>query len=306
MGTVVVVARGTSIYLARDPPELPAAFPRGPDPDAAVLAQIDPGAVALPPDLVEAVRGLKSDDHLLAGDGALARALSRIGVRGIREATVAELRAVLPRLPLAPAAREREFALRVARAALERALNSPEEVLITLAREEERVERALGREDRAMASFLAAGSPALREYRDAWTETRDRLERHHGRLVALLERSARAVVPNLSTVVGEKAAARLVAAAGGVAPLGRMRSARLQLLGSRRRPSPERGPRYGLLYRAARMNDVPLGRRGAYARSLAALAAIAARADATTHREIGPMLVARRDRRVEALRRGRP
>ncbi|MGA8711381.1 MAG: C/D box methylation guide ribonucleoprotein complex aNOP56 subunit, partial [Thermoplasmata archaeon] len=77
------------------------------------------------------------------------------------------------------------------------------------------------------------------------------------------------------------------------------------LLGSRRRPSPERGPRFGIIFRADRLGDVPIGRRGAYARSLAALAAIAIRADAHTHRNISVDLVARRDRRIESLRRRR-
>jgi RNA processing factor Prp31 len=57
---------------------------------------------------------------------------------------------------------------------------------------------------------------------------------------------------------------------------------------------------------ADRMSDVPDDRRGAYARSLAALAVIAARADAYTHADLTPSLLARRDRRVETLRRRRP
>jgi RNA processing factor Prp31 len=51
------------------------------------------------------------------------------------------------------------------------------------------------------------------------------------------------------------------------------------------------------------MADVPAGRRGAYARSLGALAAIAVRADATTRSAISKGLVARRDRRIEQLRK---
>jgi RNA processing factor Prp31 len=51
------------------------------------------------------------------------------------------------------------------------------------------------------------------------------------------------------------------------------------------------------------MDEVPVARRGAYARSLAALGVIAARADATTGRSLATVLVGRRDRRVEALRR---
>ncbi|MGC2360391.1 MAG: hypothetical protein WA691_08845, partial [Thermoplasmata archaeon] len=88
---------------------------------------------------------------------------------------------------------------------------------------------------------------------------------------------------------------------GGVAALARMRAGRIQLLGTRRRPSPDRGPRYGILYRAYGMSDVPPGRRGAYARSLGAMAAIAVRADASTRATISNGLVARRDRRIAQL-----
>jgi RNA processing factor Prp31 len=85
-----------------------------------------------------------------------------------------------------------------------------------------------------------------------------------------------------------------------------MDASRLQLLGARRRPAAgpgARGPRFGWLFRAERMDEVPPARRGAYARTLAGLAAAAARADATTRRDLSAALVARRDRRVSALRR---
>jgi RNA processing factor Prp31 len=51
------------------------------------------------------------------------------------------------------------------------------------------------------------------------------------------------------------------------------------------------------------MAEVPAELQGRYARSLAALAVIAARADALTHRDLGALLVARRDRRIERLQR---
>ena len=302
MATAVVVGRGPELFLVVAAPALPVAFRRGTDLEDEATEFLETASPHVPADLLEAIARLDREARLAAGDAPLAHALAASSGRPVREATIAELRDASLRLPLRPAAREREFALRVARISLDRALDAPEEVLITLAREEERVERALGREERAMESFLTAGSATLREYRGAWSEVRDRFLRHHERLEGHLEASARTLVPNLSSIVGEKVAARLVAAAGGLASLGRMRSARLQLLGSRRRPSPERGPRYGVIYRAARMSDVPLGRRGAYARSLAALASIAVRADATTHRDLRAALVARRDRRVEALR----
>ena len=188
---------------------------------------------------------------------------------------------------------------------LEQALRSPAEVLITLAREEERLERAVGREERASEAMLAVPDAALTAYRERWSDTRARLAEHHRSLLASVEESARSVVPNLAAVVGPRVAARLVAAAGGVEPLGRMRAARLQLLGTKRRPAPDRGPRFGVIYRAERMPDVPIDRRAAYARSLGALAAIAVRADASTRRDIAPLLVRRRDRRIDELRRGR-
>ena len=168
------------------------------------------------------------------------------------------------------------------------------------------MERAVGREARAAEAFVAVPETPLNHHLPAWDRARSALGELEEALRRTLEAEARRLVPNLSAVVGPRTAARLVASAGGIAALARMPSARIQLLGSRRRPSPERGPRFGLLYRADRLAEVPIGRRGAYARSLAALAAIAVRADASTHRDIGAELVARRDRRVEMLRRVRP
>ncbi len=218
-------------------------------------------------------------------------------------ASLTELRSARAEVARREAPEDRAFLLAVAHQELERSLASPEEVLISLAREEERVERALGREERAADAFVTVQGTLLEEYQPAWAGARASLARHHASLVSLLERAAQEVAPNLAVIVGERVAGRLVAAAGSVTALARMSGSRIQLLGSRRRPSPERGPRYGVIYRAVRMNDLPIARRGAYARSLAALAAIAARADATTHAEVATGLLARRDRRVEALRR---
>ncbi|MCI4346737.1 MAG: hypothetical protein L3K07_08330 [Thermoplasmata archaeon] len=200
-------------------------------------------------------------------------------------------------------AKDRTFYLLLARRRLEARLGSPEEALISLAREEERTERSTRREETASASFVTGTSETLRAHAERWRRFRDSLERHHNELLREVEATALETVPNLSAVVGPRVAARLVAHAGGVEPLARMSSSRLQLLGSRRRPALGHGPRFGVLYRAERMEEVPPDRRGAYARSLAALAAIAVRADATTRRPLGTALVARRDRRVAALQR---
>ena len=240
--------------------------------------------------------------ELAASSAALAGQLSDELGRTVGLAPLGQLRAVRSKIPVPPPAEERARLLAIARAALTKALRDPEEVLITLAREEERLERAVGREARAAESFYEVPEPSVREFLRRWADVRASLGAHHATLERLLAERARAVVPNLSALLGERTAARLVAEAGGVAALARMRAGRIQLLGSRRRPSPERGPRYGLLFRADGMAEVPPGRRGAYARSLAALAAIAARADGSTRSSIAQQLVARRDRRIEQLR----
>lgn len=298
MASAVVVERGHRLYIVRPSTPGPSEFQFTSGPETSP----DPRGSGIPAPLVDLLRSLPSDVGVRAGSDALGAALgARLG-RDIPLATTAELHAARTALPVWNPVEEREFVLSVARAALERALRSPEEILITLTREEERLERAVGRESRASESFLSVAGSSLADYARKWSGVRAALGRHHAMLVDLVAAQARSVVPNLSKVVGERAAARLVSAAGGVAALARMRAGRIQLLGTRRRPSPDRGPRYGILYRADGMTEVPLGRRGAYARSLGAMAAIAVRADAMTRASIARELVARRDRRIAELR----
>ncbi|MCI4342574.1 MAG: hypothetical protein L3J92_00450 [Thermoplasmata archaeon] len=303
MGTAVVVADGPRLDLVDLASAEPSAsYPLDLDLLRAAERFLELRPADIPPGLLDALARIPPSARLAAGDGGLARALTvRIG-RPVGAATTDELRSARALVGRGPPHDDRAFVLVLARLGLERALRSPEEVLISLAREEERLERALGREERAAAAFLPVSGTPLAEYQRSWDASREALAHHHAGLVRLLEQSAHALVPNLSAVLGEKVAARLVAAAGGRGPLGRMTSSRLQLLGTRRRPSPERGPRFGIIYRAVRMEEVPVARRGAYARSLAALGVIAARADATTGRPLALALIARRDRRVESLR----
>ncbi|MCI4373157.1 MAG: hypothetical protein L3K02_05895 [Thermoplasmata archaeon] len=303
MGTTVVVADGPRIDLV----DLSAggafeSFLLDRDLLRAAERLLELRPADLPPGLIELLVRIPTSTRVVAGDAALARSITVRAGRPVPRASLEEFRASRAIVTRGPPREDRPFAVALARLMLERALRSPEEVLISLAREEERLERALGREERAAAAFLPVAGTPLAEYRVAWEATRETLRGHHAGLEQMLEHSARVLVPNLSAVLGEKVAARLVAAAGGVPPLGRMSASRLQLLGTRRRPSPERGPRFGIIYRAVRMDEVPVARRGAYARSLAALGVIAARADATTGRPLASILVGRRDRRVEALR----
>ncbi|MGI0068119.1 MAG: hypothetical protein ACREB9_06860, partial [Thermoplasmata archaeon] len=223
-----------------------------------------------------------------------------------RTATVAEVRDALGRLPKVSPMEDHEIELASARQALAEAMRDPTEVLLALAREEERLERLLGRERNAVAEVMGSGAPHLEAYVRAAERFGAQFEQHHAELEARLESAGRDLAPILSELTGPKVAARLIAQAGSLRALARMPASRLQLLGARRRSSHGRGPRYGLLYRAHRMEDLPLARRGAYARSLAALAVIAARLDAEhAIPERATPLIARRDRRLGALQRSR-
>ena len=301
MNAALVIPFGRTVYLFTAGSDRPTGF-RLPDHRGPTRAAAISSAEELPGALVDALDRLRPAEELHVVGEALARTLAdRTGRRVVPPSSV-EWMAARRALPSVSAAEQRTFVRTVAAEALATALRAPEEVLITLAREEERLERAVGREQRASEAMLEVPGSPLVEYLGRWAVTRAALERHHRALVETLESTARSVAPNLAAVVGPRVAARLIAAAGGLGALGRTRGARLQLLGSRRRPSADRGPRFGVIYRAERMTDVPSDRRGAYARSLAALASIAARADATTRGAIAPLLVRRRDRRIEQLR----
>jgi nucleolar protein 56 len=300
VATAVVLARGPRFFLVRlrdgPPVEFALASPRGASvPDSA-------GGSELPAGLLASIRGLPSGVDVRAASERLADSLRDDRDRPAPLATIAELREARTTLPPWDPKAERRELLREARTTLDRALRTPEEILITLAREEERLERAVGREARASEAFLTVPESPLLEYAARWNGVRKSMRAHHAALEETIRSQARSVVPNLAGVVGERTAARLVSAAGSVDALARMRAGRIQLLGTRRRPSPERGPRYGILYRADGMDRVPPARQGAYARSLGALAAIAVRADATTKAVIFPRLAERRDRRISQLR----
>ena len=306
MRPTLIVGSGPVLFTVGPESPRPAGpFPLDPDPRVAAVRYEAMDTSDVPTRFLTALESVPPASRLLASPRQLAAAIERLTHRTVGEPTLEELRRGRAALPLPDPALERRFFLALAHFRLERALRAPEEVLITLAREEERVERSVGREARAADSFVSVPDSPLDRHLAAWGKARGALGELEEVLRRTLESEAKIRVPNLASVVGPRVAARLVAAAGGISELARMPAPRIQLLGSRRRPSPERGPRFGVLYRADRMADVPIGRRGAYARSLAALAAIAIRADAHTQRDLAAGLVARRDRRVEQLRRRR-
>lgn len=258
------------------------------------------GFKTAPPVIEESIRRRGNGGPIPTTDGPLQRWLSSRGIPSVL-------------LPLAEQRRFREAAwsrdreertllLAVARLRLQQGMRSPEAALAALAREEERVRRVLRRETNAADSWVSEGAPALSEYAQVSSGTRRQIAHHLAELTLALEEHARTIAPNLSAVVGPVVAAHLIATAGGLEPLSKMTSSRIQLLGARRRFGPGRTPRFGILFHAEGISRVPPDRAGAFARSAAALAAIAARADATSRRSISPELVRRRDRRIAQLR----
>jgi hypothetical protein len=257
------------------------------------------GLDGAPPALLQWIRERSAGPEIAVSDRPLKEWLQHQGLAA-REAGLPDRRR-FREIAFRRDAEERTTLLAFARRSLERAMRAPEATLTALAREEERVRRVVRRETNAADSWVSEGTPVLSEYARVSSVTRDQLARHLADLTMVLEAQARRVAPNLSAVVGAAVAARLIAAAGGLGALSRMDASRIQLLGARRRFGPGRSPRFGILYHAEGMSQVPADRSGAFARSTAALAAIAARADATSGRAISSELVRRRDRRIAQL-----
>lgn len=104
------------------------------------------------------------------------------------------------------------------------------------------------------------------------------------RLARDVSRRADVVLPNMSALVGGLVAARLMAAAGGLASLSRMPAATVQVLGARsalfshiRGSAPS--PKHGVIFQHRRVHNAPKNLRGRVARVLAAKLVIAARID---------------------------
>lgn len=127
-------------------------------------------------------------------------------------------------------------------------------------------------------------------------------------LEAYVERSVRTLAPNVTGLVGPMIAARLVTLAGGVEDLARLPAGTVQLLGAERAlfrhlKSATMPPKHGVLFQHPLVHRAPPWQRGAIARVFAGNLAIAARADAYTHRDVTEELRARLEKAVEEIRR---
>lgn len=125
---------------------------------------------------------------------------------------------------------------------------------------------------------------------------------------AYVGRSIRNLAPNVTDLAGPMIAARLVSLAGGVEELARAPAGTIQLLGAERAlfrhlRTGSRPPKHGVLFQHPLVHRAPPWQRGAIARALAAKLAMAARADAYTHRRISQELIAGLERTLEGIRR---
>ncbi|MDE1819945.1 MAG: hypothetical protein KGJ23_04975 [Euryarchaeota archaeon] len=237
-----------------------------------------------------------------------ARALAEAAKLRVSEASSREVASLREALPPATWEPDRELLLGVAAAALEQRLASPEEVIITLSREGDRLQRLLRKEREALSALSGAAAPGtpVSTYAGKAEEHLRSLDGRMQELDRALNEVAVRTLPNSSAVVGSRTAARLLALAGSTSALLRLNSSRLQVLGARRRRPGTPGPRHGVMVGAEGMDRVPPHRRGALARSLASLLVVAVRADLQTQGSVGADLVERRERRIAALAKGRP
>jgi len=123
-----------------------------------------------------------------------------------------------------------------------------------------------------------------------------------------VERSARELAPNVSTIAGPILAARLVSLAGGVEDLARAPAGTVQLLGAERAlfrhlRTGSRPPKHGVLFQHPWVHGAPPWQRGAIARAFAAKISLAARADAYTKRTIAPDLLKDLEVTIEQIHR---
>ncbi len=118
-------------------------------------------------------------------------------------------------------------------------------------------------------------------------------------------REMHTVAPNISTIAGELLGARLIAAAGGLEPLARMPSSRIQVMGAskalfRHLRYKTKPPKHGLIFQHPLVRGNPTKIRGKIARLLAAKIAIAARLDFYSS-EVYPDLLPQLERRINEL-----
>ncbi|MFH1364526.1 MAG: NOP5/NOP56 family protein, partial [Candidatus Aenigmatarchaeota archaeon] len=99
-----------------------------------------------------------------------------------------------------------------------------------------------------------------------------------------IKKSAQEVIPNMSVIVGQIMAARMLAAAGSLEKLARMPSSTVQLLGAekalfRHLKGEGKAPKYGILFGEVHIQNAPKELKGKVARLVASKLSLAAKTD---------------------------
>lgn len=126
-------------------------------------------------------------------------------------------------------------------------------------------------------------------------------------LESYMDRTMEEVAPNIKTLVGSLLGARLIAISGGLGNLARRPASTIQVLGAekalfRSLKTGTRPPKHGMIFQHTLLHEAKKWQRGKIARALAGKLAIAARTDAFGHRNIGDVLKASLDKRIEEIR----
>ncbi|MFA5895346.1 MAG: ribosomal biogenesis protein [Thermoplasmata archaeon] len=151
------------------------------------------------------------------------------------------------------------------------------------------------------------GDPEEREIRGL-AQLAQNLAGERAALEAYVDQSIHELAPNVTDLAGPMIAARLVTLAGGVENLARQPAGTVQLLGAERAlfrhlKTGARPPKHGVLFQHPLVHRAPPWQRGAIARALAGKIAMAARADAYTHRRISAELQASLEKTIAEIRR---
>ncbi|UCH32014.1 MAG: C/D box methylation guide ribonucleoprotein complex aNOP56 subunit [Candidatus Bathyarchaeota archaeon] len=115
------------------------------------------------------------------------------------------------------------------------------------------------------------------------------------------------VAPNTQALVGSLLAGRLIALAGGLKNLAKMPASTIQVLGAekalfRALKTGTKPPKHGIIFQDTLIHDAKKWQRGKMSRALAGKLAIAARADAYSHRYIGDDLKSDLAKRVDEIK----
>jgi len=122
-----------------------------------------------------------------------------------------------------------------------------------------------------------------------------------------LDKTMDEVAPNTKALVGSLLGARLIAVAGSLQNLAVRPASTIQVLGAekalfRSLKTGARPPKHGLIFQHTLLHDAKKWQRGKIARALAGKLAIAVRADAFGGRDVGDVLKAGLEKRLEEIR----